>query len=102
MVKDAFRKFMASISRYNEVVDAYTKASEASPDHAIAYVNWGIEIAQTGDLEAALAKFEQAASISPDRVEPFNNWGVALAKLGRLDEAIEKFKLALEVDPQSV
>lgn len=100
-MKKTFQKFFEKIGKYNQVVDQYRRATGTSPDHAMAYVNWGIELAQDEHIDEALAKFEKAAEMAPSRAEPWTNWGVALAKCGQLDEAIGKFKRALEIDPKS-
>ncbi len=100
-MKNTIRQFLESIGRYNQVVDDYKRARESSPDHALAHVNWGIELAQAGKLEEALEKFQQASEIAPNRYEPFFNWGVALAQGKRSEEAIEKLKAAIDRNPNA-
>jgi tetratricopeptide (TPR) repeat protein len=102
MDKKSLQALWKRIGRYNKVVEDYKRASQSSPDPGMAYINWGIDLAQSGNMSEALEKFEQAAAMSPDRPEPFNNWGVALAKQGHLDQAIEKFKQALDIEPDSI
>lgn len=97
-MKKRIQNFLDKIGQYNRLVNDYKRAVDSAPDHALAYVNWGIELAQDGRVNEALAKFEQASVISPHRYEIYLNWGVALAKLNRLDEAIEKFREATEKD----
>lgn len=99
-MKKAIRQFLDKVSQYNRLVDDYKRAKDVSPDHGLAYVSWGLELAQEGRLEDALEKFRQAADITPNRPEPFLNWGVALAKMNRLDEALLKFQAAIERDPK--
>ena len=100
-MKKLFQNFLGQIGRYNQLVNDYKRAAETSPDHALAHVNWGIDLAQNGQMDEALAKFEQASQIAPNRSEPFLNWGVALAKMGRFADAIEKFQAAIERDPKA-
>lgn len=100
-MKRTLRDFFDRIGQYNQLVNDYKRAVEHSPDHAMAHVNWGIDLAQEGRMEEALAKFEAASAIAPNRWEVFTNWGVALAKLNRLDEAVEKFQHALSLSPDS-
>lgn len=97
-MKKTIRHFLDKIVRYNQVVEDYRRATEATPDPALAYVNWGIDLAQSGQMDAAIEKFRQASEIAPHRYEPYLNWGVALARMNRVDEAIEKFKIAIEKD----
>lgn len=101
-MKKGFRQFLDKIGHYNKLVDEYKRAVGTSPDHSMAYVNWGIDLAQEGQMDEALLKFEKATEIAPNRFEPYLNWGVALAKMNRLDEAIEKFKLAIQKDSKAV
>lgn len=101
-MKDQWKAFLGRIKRYSQFVDTYRQAAQTSADPAMAYVNWGIDLAESGEPEKAIEKFVQAAQISPDRPEPFTNWGVTLAKLGRYEEAIAKFSQALKLDPNCV
>jgi tetratricopeptide (TPR) repeat protein len=95
------KQFFEKLGRYNQLVDDYRRAKDGSPDHALAHVNWGIELAQKGEIEQALEKFQQASEIAPSRYEPFFNWGVALAHGNRPMEAIEKLEAALERNPKA-
>jgi len=90
-----------SVGKYNRIVTEYKRAVDHAPDHVMAYVNWGVDLAEAGQLEAALEKFEAATRMTPNRWEPWTNWGVALARLNRLEEAQEKFQHALSIDPGS-
>lgn len=101
MLQKAFDKLWQSINRYNQAVEDYVKVAQDTADPGLAFVNWGIDKAEAGELEAAIEKFEQAVAIAPDRPEPLNNLGVALAKLGRIDEAIVYFEKAYQLDHKS-
>ena len=94
-----WRHGISQIKRYSSFADLYRKAMESSPDHAMAYVHWGVQLAQLGEIPDAEDKFAKAAELSPNRPEAWINWGVALAKQGALDEAIDKFKRASELAP---
>jgi len=100
------KKFLSAVfeqlGRYNDVVNVYTKATAAAPDHALAHVNWGIQLANDGQFEAAIEKFKQAADISPERDACYSNWGVALAKQGDLNEAITLFEKAVTLAPENI
>jgi tetratricopeptide (TPR) repeat protein len=92
-------KLLEQLQHYNRVVDDYRQAAEQAPDTAMAYVNWGVRLAQSNDTDAALEKFETAANMDPTKADIFANWGIALARLGQLDEAINKFNQAIFLDP---
>ncbi len=100
-MKDFLGQFLDQIDHYNQVVDDYKEAVDSAPDHALAFVNWGIKLAREGQMGEALQKFEKAVTMAPERPECYTNWGVALAKMNRLDEAIEKFKKATELSPEN-
>jgi tetratricopeptide (TPR) repeat protein len=54
---------------------------------------------QAGNIEEAIAHYEQALRINPDLAEAHNNWGLALEKLGRTPEAIAHYEQALRIKP---
>jgi tetratricopeptide (TPR) repeat protein len=95
-----WQRFQQQLAHYNRLIETYRSAWEQTPDHAMAHVHWGVQLATLGELPHALEKFAKAAQLSPNRSEPWTNWGVALAKNGELPAAIEKFRKALELAPQ--
>jgi tetratricopeptide (TPR) repeat protein len=101
-MKNAFMRLLEHIGRYNRVIEQYKRATHSAPDSALAYVNWGIELAQNGHFEGAIEKFKTATQMAPNRPEGYTNWGVALAKSNRLPEAIEQFKRATELAPGGI
>ena len=52
-----------------------------------------------GELEAAVARYEQALRLWPDCVGAYSNMGLALMALGRLEEARLSFEQALYLEP---
>jgi tetratricopeptide (TPR) repeat protein len=95
------KQLFEKLGRANQLVEDYRRAKEGSADHALAHVNWGIELAEKGELEEALEKFRVASEIAPTRYEPFFNWGVALARNKQNEEALEKLQLSIERNPKS-
>lgn len=102
MIKGFLESLFEKITAYNAVVSDFEEASEKAADPAAAYVNWGIKLAQEGDIETALIKFEKAAELDPNRAECMANWGITLIKAGQLDNAIEKFNQAVHLDPADI
>lgn len=97
-LESLFEKIMA----YNAVVEDFEEASEKAADPAAAFVNWGIKLAQEGNIPEALAKFEKAAQLDSNRAECMANWGITLIKAGQLDAAIDKFRHAVHLDPADI
>ncbi|MGI0482366.1 tetratricopeptide repeat protein [Geminocystis sp. CENA526] len=60
--------------------------------------NMGLEKAQTGDLEEAIALWDQVLSVNPQFTQAWHNRGSALAYLNRFDEAIDNFDQAIAID----
>ncbi|HEC83816.1 MAG: hypothetical protein DRR08_12635 [Candidatus Parabeggiatoa sp. nov. 2] len=76
------------------------------PEPNYALIEAGEQLAQTGDIEAAVAKFKQVQALAPcHKLEPeyevakvLIKKGRALAKKGKIEAAVEQFKQAQKVD----
>jgi len=76
------------------------------PDPSYVLIEEGEQLAQTGDIEAAVAKFKQAQALAPcHKLDPkyqvakiLIEKGRALAKEGQIKAAVELFKQAQKVD----
>jgi tetratricopeptide (TPR) repeat protein len=99
MFKQWFHRVSRQVARYNAMLQGFERANSQAIDPAMAYVQWGVEQADNGDITGSIDKFRQAVSLSPNRPEGYTNWGVALAKMGQLEDAIEKFEQAIERAP---
>lgn len=58
----------------------------------------GEELLERGDLEGALAAFNEALTLDPDLVLALNNRGNALKQLGRFEEALADLSKAASLD----
>ena len=95
------QRFFEKIASYNETISSYETASSSSiTDPATAHMHWGISLAEKGELQAAIEKFQPAATINPAQAEIFCNWGVALAKQKQLPEAAEQLQKAVYLEPE--
>ena len=75
------------------------------PKSELAHNNWGVALAQKGDLDRARSQYERALEIVPDYTEARLNLalvhldlGLAHRARGDLDLAIESFQRALRLD----
>lgn len=66
-----------------------------SPQTEQEWFNQGLQQANQGDLEGAIASWDKALEINPFLSEGWHNRGSALGKLGRLGEAIDSFDRAI-------
>jgi len=96
-----FKKLLDQISIYHDTTQLYEAVTNKTTIPSKAYVNWGIFLANTGDIEDALKKFESSSYMRPINPESFNNWGIALASVGRYEEAIQKFRESAKIEPNS-
>jgi len=56
-------------------------------------------LAQSGQMEPAIAQCRKALEINPDSAEAHNDLGVVLVSQSRLDDAVTQYRKALEIDP---
>ncbi len=86
---------------YQNVETLWRDTLAKNPNACLAQNGLGLVLAQTGQIEEAIARFEQALRISPDFAEAHINLGMALAQQGRLTEAMSHYKQALRIKPGS-
>ncbi|MGA2243224.1 MAG: tetratricopeptide repeat protein, partial [Verrucomicrobiota bacterium] len=68
-------------------------------DNFIAQNDLGNALLQKGDVDEAIAHFQQALQIKPNYAEVHYNFGFALLKKGRVNEAIAQCQRALQIKP---
>ena len=69
-------------------------------DLAIEYYNRGIAWKAKGDLDRAIADYDQAIRLEPKHEHAYYNRGVAWSDKGDLDRAIADYDQALQLDPK--
>jgi tetratricopeptide (TPR) repeat protein len=70
----------------------------AAPADPAAVLSRAIALQQNGDVEGAVAAYQEALRLGADSPVLRSNLGAAYARLGRLDEAVEEYRRALLVD----
>ncbi len=63
-------------------------------------IDEGNRLEDSGDVEAALAKYQEAVAASPAWLRGYLNLGNALQRLGRTAEATDALETALRIDPE--
>jgi len=96
------KKIFERVTKLNDSVLSYRSIAREVVIPSRAFVNWGIYLANAGEVDLALEKFESSSYMRPQSPETFNNWGIALATTGKYDEAIDKFKQAVKIDSKCV
>lgn len=66
---------------------------------ALAYYQQGVTLQRQGQLEAAIAAYQEAIRFNPNLAEAHLNMGVALAAQGKLQEAIAAYQEAIRANP---
>lgn len=66
---------------------------------AITYVNRGLHSHQQGDLEGALASYDNAVRVNPNEPMAFNNRGSVRRDRGDLEGAITDYSAAIQLKP---
>ena len=60
----------------------------------------GREYAEQGELDKAIAEFEQAIELNPNDAVVYNDLAAAYYQQGRIDEAITTWEEAISIDPE--
>jgi protein O-GlcNAc transferase len=75
-------------------------AAFAQNDEGDEHFARAIRLHQAGDIQGAIAEYQQCLKLEPEKVDAISNLGAALARLGRYPEAIEQYRHALTLSPQ--
>ena len=73
-----------------------------APMDADAYTNRGLAYHEDGDLDQAIADYDQALVLDPQHVGAYYSRGNAYFSKGDFDQAITDFDQAIELDQQYV
>jgi len=74
-------------------------ALTVNPRSSMAHFNLGNILADRGEVEAAIERYQQAAQFDPRGTDILNNLGGIYLKQGKLEEAIEQYQRAVEINP---
>src|SRR5208282_1539701 len=64
------------------------------------YVKQGVDKAQKGKLDEAIADFNQALELDPQNADAYYNRGVAEYSNGELEAAIADYNQVIEINPE--
>ena len=77
-----------------------TSMLRLDPKLALAYDNRGNAYARKGDLDRALADYDEAIRLDPKLALAYYNRGNAYAKMGDPDRALADYNEAIRLDPK--
>ena len=84
------------------VANPSARGQEASPSDVAGLVERAVARHRSGDVEGAVALYEQALAAGAESPGLRSNLGAAYAGLGRYDDAVEQYTRALAADPTNV
>ncbi|MGM9991704.1 MAG: tetratricopeptide repeat protein [Candidatus Bruticola sp.] len=84
-----------SRGKYEEAKSVWNKAIVLNPDNADVHIEFGVTLAEIGDIEGALDQFSQAAILEPDNLDANYLLGMAHFQLENFDQAIKCWKHCL-------
>ncbi len=95
------------INAFLETKDSLTEPTleleiqEVNPEDAGEWFNLGLQQADAGKMEEAIASWDRVLALKPELDAVWHNRGAGLAQLGKFEEAIASFDKALELQPNS-
>ncbi len=87
---------------YGEAADAYARALELNPRHAVARNNFGAALSRLGRYLEAREQFRRAVELDPRLADAHSNLGSALLWTGHVIEAEAPLRRALKLSPKHV
>jgi tetratricopeptide (TPR) repeat protein len=85
--------------KYNESLQAYSRAIELDPNDSEAWNNKGIDEGLLGRYDEALKSFENAVAINDSYAQAWYNMGVIYDFKGYYYTAVQAYKRATQLDP---
>jgi len=97
MRRARFSQFLVTLLGLGSVAFAQPKVGTPSPADL---VNQGVEVARTGEYDAAIHNFDEAIRIDPKYVPAYDNRGTAEMAKGDLARAMADYDEAIRLDPK--
>ena len=97
---DWFEKGLALMEsgKYQDAIEAYSKAIELNPEYAWAYCNRGIAYRNLEDYRQAIRDYDKAIELDPKDADIYCNRGNAYGSLGDYRQAIRDYDKAIELN----
>jgi len=82
------------------VPETPTPAASPTPS-ASDHIDTGVEYAEQGQLDEAIAEYQEAIKLEPDNADAHRNLGTAYGEQGEWEEAAAAYEQAIELAPDS-
>ena len=94
-IKEELKK---RINFLDKIVKEYKDISNPSYLPNTAYMNWGVRLADQGNIDEAINKLKTATLMANQNPNVYINLGIALLKQKDFDGAIKNFRQAVKID----
>ena len=88
------------IADYRDLRTLWTNTLRKNPQSWMSTNNLGHVYEMEGELEQALAYFDQTILLNPDYSTGYYNKANILARMGKLDEALSNYERAVDIEPR--
>ena len=82
----------------DDASSSFEEAAQIDPHSVDTWINYGVALKESGELEKAEDCYRRALEDAPDDPVIHNNLGNVVATLGRAEEAIKHYRRAVELD----
>lgn len=89
----------AQVRHWESNYSLFRRAATVAPGSALVFSNYGIALAERGELDKAMEQYRKAIDADPYYVQSYVNLGNTLKEIGRTREALSMYQRALELAP---
>jgi tetratricopeptide (TPR) repeat protein len=97
--KEEFLAYQANITTSPPAVDPMRAAVQRLNEAPNRYLERGVALGESGDLEGAIQAHLKAIELDPDLVQPHINLIQLYARVGEPDKAEQEYRIAVRLDP---
>ena len=87
-----------NVDKLDIFVKKYKDISQTAQIPSTAYMNWGIELAQKGNVDEAIDKLRTATLMANQNPGVYINLGITFLRQKNFEEAIKNFRKAVKID----
>jgi serine/threonine protein kinase/Flp pilus assembly protein TadD len=87
------------LRRYDEAIEAFTKAINIKPDYVDAYLRRGNAYGGKDEQDKAISDYSKAIELAPKYAEVYINRGLSYSLKGEYGKAMLDYDKAIELDP---